>query len=198
MPGRGSSSSASPNPYRREMAARMGATRRRRPARARPRRRAAGAGHGRGLRRRPRDVRQPGGDPRGISTTWPTAATSRSSASRPRRSRSTSTTIIFKMLTIRGIYGREMYETWYKMTVMLQSGLDITPGDHRPVRVPRPRGRVRGGALGRLGQGHPRLGPEGRARGGQRHDRDTPATRSPSWTTSSRRCASATSTGRCA
>ena len=35
--------------------------------------------------------------------------------------------IVFKMLTIRGIYGREMYETWYKMTVMLQSGLDITP-----------------------------------------------------------------------
>ena len=31
------------------------------------------------------------------------------------------------MLTIKGIYGREMYETWYKMTVMLQSGLDITP-----------------------------------------------------------------------
>ena len=35
--------------------------------------------------------------------------------------------VVFKMLTIRGIYGREMYETWYKMTVMLQSGLDITP-----------------------------------------------------------------------
>ena len=31
------------------------------------------------------------------------------------------------MLTIKGIYGREMYETWYKMTVMLQSGLDISP-----------------------------------------------------------------------
>ena len=31
------------------------------------------------------------------------------------------------MLTIKGIYGREMYETWYKMTVMLQSGLDIRP-----------------------------------------------------------------------
>ena len=31
------------------------------------------------------------------------------------------------MLTIKGIYGREMYETWYKMTVMLQSGLDIKP-----------------------------------------------------------------------
>jgi threonine 3-dehydrogenase len=31
------------------------------------------------------------------------------------------------MLTIKGIYGREMYETWYKMTVMLKSGLDISP-----------------------------------------------------------------------
>ena len=36
-------------------------------------------------------------------------------------------TIVFNMLTIKGIYGREMYETWDKMTVMLQSGLDIAP-----------------------------------------------------------------------
>jgi threonine 3-dehydrogenase len=36
-------------------------------------------------------------------------------------------TVVFNMITIRGIYGREMYETWYKMTVMLQSGMDITP-----------------------------------------------------------------------
>jgi threonine 3-dehydrogenase len=35
--------------------------------------------------------------------------------------------VIFNMLTIKGIYGREMYETWYKMTVMLQSGLEIGP-----------------------------------------------------------------------
>ena len=35
--------------------------------------------------------------------------------------------VIFSMLTIKGIYGREMYETWYKMTVMLESGLDILP-----------------------------------------------------------------------
>lgn len=35
--------------------------------------------------------------------------------------------VIFNMLTIKGIYGREMYETWYKMTVMLESGLDIAP-----------------------------------------------------------------------
>jgi threonine 3-dehydrogenase len=37
------------------------------------------------------------------------------------------TKVIFNMLTIKGIYGREMYETWYKMTVMLESGLDIRP-----------------------------------------------------------------------
>jgi threonine 3-dehydrogenase len=35
--------------------------------------------------------------------------------------------IITNMLTIRGVYGREMYETWYQMTVMVQSGLDIAP-----------------------------------------------------------------------
>jgi threonine 3-dehydrogenase len=35
-------------------------------------------------------------------------------------------TVIFSQLTIRGIYGREMYETWYKMTTMLESGLDIS------------------------------------------------------------------------
>ncbi len=36
------------------------------------------------------------------------------------------TQVIFNGLTIKGIYGREMYETWYKMTVMVQSGLDIS------------------------------------------------------------------------
>jgi threonine 3-dehydrogenase len=36
-------------------------------------------------------------------------------------------TIVFNMLTLKGIYGREMYETWYEMSVMLQSGLDIRP-----------------------------------------------------------------------
>ena len=35
--------------------------------------------------------------------------------------------VIFNMLTIRGIYGREMYETWYKMSVLLEAGLDISP-----------------------------------------------------------------------
>jgi len=35
--------------------------------------------------------------------------------------------VVFNGLTIKGIYGREMYETWYKMTVMIQTGLDINP-----------------------------------------------------------------------
>ena len=35
--------------------------------------------------------------------------------------------VIFNMLTIKGIYGREMFETWYQMTVLLQSGVDIRP-----------------------------------------------------------------------
>jgi len=35
--------------------------------------------------------------------------------------------VVFNMLTIKGIYGREMYETWYKMTAMLESGVNISP-----------------------------------------------------------------------
>ena len=37
------------------------------------------------------------------------------------------TKVIFNMLTIKGIYGREIYETWYKMAVLVQSGLDLKP-----------------------------------------------------------------------
>ena len=36
-------------------------------------------------------------------------------------------TVVFNGLTLKGIYGRQMFETWYKMTVMIQTGLDITP-----------------------------------------------------------------------
>jgi len=35
--------------------------------------------------------------------------------------------VVFNQLTIKGIYGREMYETWYKMTALIQSGVDISP-----------------------------------------------------------------------
>ena len=37
------------------------------------------------------------------------------------------TQVIFKGLIIKGIYGREMFETWYKMASLIQSGLDLTP-----------------------------------------------------------------------
>ena len=39
--------------------------------------------------------------------------------------------VIFKGLTLKGIYGREMFETWYKMSALLQSGLEHRP-DHHP------------------------------------------------------------------
>ena len=35
--------------------------------------------------------------------------------------------VVFRMLTIKGIYGREMFDTWYKLTAMIQSGMDISP-----------------------------------------------------------------------
>ena len=35
--------------------------------------------------------------------------------------------VIFEMLTLKGIYGREMFESWYQMTVLIESGLDLTP-----------------------------------------------------------------------
>ena len=64
------------------------------------------------------------------------------------------TEIVFKMLTLRGIYGREMYETWYKIDGDTPFRPRYPAGDHPPVRLPRLRGRVRGGPLRRVGQGH--------------------------------------------
>jgi hypothetical protein len=52
-------------------------------------------------------------------------------------------TVVFNMLTIKGIYGREMYETWYKMTVMLQSGLEHWSCDHAPLPLHGFRARIR-------------------------------------------------------
>jgi threonine 3-dehydrogenase len=44
--------------------------------------------------------------------------------------------VVFHSLTLRGIYGREMFETWYKMTSLIQSGVDISPviTHHFPVQ----------------------------------------------------------------
>jgi len=35
--------------------------------------------------------------------------------------------VVFKMLTLRGVYGRQIFETWYQMSVFVQSGLDLLP-----------------------------------------------------------------------
>ena len=59
--------------------------------------------------------------------------------------------MIFNMLTIKGIYGREMYETWYKMTVMLQSG-STSRRDHAPLPLRRLRGGLRDAAGGESGK----------------------------------------------
>ena len=67
------------------------------------------------------------------------------------------TPIVFNMLTLKGIYGREMYETWYQMSVMLQSGLDIGPVITHEFSLRGLRGGVRGRRLGRLRQGDTRL-----------------------------------------
>ena len=65
--------------------------------------------------------------------------------------------VVFNMLTIKGIYGREMYETWYKMTVLLESGLDISPDHHPPLSLHRVRAGLCCDEVRRLWQGYPRL-----------------------------------------
>ena len=86
----------------------------------------------------------------------PRRQASRCSASRPPTSRIDWNQVIFKGLIIKGIYGREMFETWYKMIAMLQSGLDIRPVITHHCPLPVPEG-LRHHALGQVRQGHPRL-----------------------------------------
>ena len=45
----------------------------------------------------------------------------------PGRTEADWTKIIFKALTIKAIYGREMFDTWYKMLAIIEEGLDLTP-----------------------------------------------------------------------
>ena len=67
--------------------------------------------------------------------------------------------VIFKALTLKGIYGREMFETWYKMCAMLQSGLDIKPVvTHRFPFTEFEKGLC-GHALGQVRESHPGLEP---------------------------------------
>ena len=65
--------------------------------------------------------------------------------------------VIFKGLNMRGIYGREMFETWYKMAALLQAGLDITPVITHHFPIQEFQQRLRDHGIGSVGQGHPRL-----------------------------------------
>ncbi len=65
--------------------------------------------------------------------------------------------VIFKGLTIKGIYGREMFETWYKMAALLQSGLDLEAHHHASLPGAGVPQRLRDHGLRPVGQGHSRL-----------------------------------------
>ena len=90
------------------------------------RRRAAATRHGRGLRRRAGDERAPDRAARRASPTSTTAAGSPCSACPAQPIEIDWAKVVTHMITIKGIYGREMYETWYAMSAMLRSGLDIS------------------------------------------------------------------------
>ena len=66
--------------------------------------------------------------------------------------------VIFKGLEIQGIYGRRIFETWYKMAAMLQSGLDVSDIITHELPADRYRRGVRHRRRRRVRQGHPRLG----------------------------------------
>ena len=115
------------NPYRLELARKMGATLAVDVRDADRRRRSAAARHEGGLRRRARDV---AAMPQAFHDMLANMAHGGKIAMLgiPEELFAIDwNAVIFNMLTIRGIYGREMYETWYMMTVMLQCGLDISP-----------------------------------------------------------------------
>ena len=65
--------------------------------------------------------------------------------------------VVFNGLTIKGIYGREMYETWHKMTAMIQSGLDISPVITHRFPYTQVQGSDRADEIGQLRQDCSRL-----------------------------------------
>ena len=67
-------------------------------------------------------------------------------------------TVVLNMLTIKGIYGREMFETWYAMSVLIQGGLDISGVITDRFSFSRPPGGVRDGAERSLRQSDHDLG----------------------------------------
>ena len=75
--------------------------------------------------------------------------------------------VVFKGLTLKGIYGREMFETWYMMASMLQSGLDVAPAITHRFRHRRLRAGLRRHALRPVRQGHSGLGHNPQSRVGR-------------------------------
>ena len=137
----------------------MGATRAINVTQREARRRDARARHGGRLRRRARDV----GQRRRRSATC--CATMHHGGSvallgiPPAETAIDWNQVIFKGLVIKGIYGREMFETWYKMAAMLQSGLDVSAGDHAPLADRRTSGKAfEIDGQRPVGQGDPGLG----------------------------------------
>ncbi len=76
--------------------------------------------------------------------------------------------VIFKGLEIKGIYGREMFETWYKMVAMLQSGLDLSPVITHRFPVDDYQAGFAAMLSGNSRQGDPRLGGVNRGGNGVR------------------------------
>ena len=72
--------------------------------------------------------------------------------------------VVFHGLTIKGIYGREMFETWYKMTALIQSGLDISPVITHRFPAPRFSGRLRTDEVREFRENRARLGSASIAR----------------------------------
>ena len=66
--------------------------------------------------------------------------------------------IIFKAITLKGIYGREMWETWYKMEQMIIGGIDLKSCYHSPFPYRRLPERIRCHGKGRLRKSHIKLG----------------------------------------
>ena len=121
------------------------------------RRRPAAARHEGGLRHRPRDERVTRPLCPRCSTTSTTARASPCSACRPGRSAIDWAKVVTHMITIKGIYGREMFETWYAMNAMVSTGLDISPSSPTASRPRTGQDAFAAARNGRPRQGHHRL-----------------------------------------
>ena len=122
------------NDYRLELARKMGATRAVNVHARLARRDDEGPRHAGRLRRRPGDVGQRRRPCARCCAPCTTAAAIAILGIPPEDTAIDWNQVIFKGLTLKGIYGREMFETWYKMASLLQSGLKLEPDHHASLR----------------------------------------------------------------